>query len=199
MLTLLMPLAPFPPSKPTRREILASGLVVENSVARQPIINAGVLRLRAIQPLFTIDLRCASLRMTGLFITWKPRKARPKPCLHRPEMWVRGGAGGGRASGLGRKRERRRPIWWPTRSEAYMRSPAVRPGSTRWCPTAARAIEATQPHWVQSGVPPNWQGPILVSRSADKDVVVLAKMHSSGDCGGWRSSSIICRFIWNLG
>ena len=35
----------------------------------------------------------------------------------------------------------------------------------------------------QSGVPPNWQGEIWRSKSADRHVVVCAKMHSSGLCG----------------
>ena len=41
-----------------------------------------------------------------------------------------------------------------------------------------------QPQLVQSGAPPNWHGVIRVVRSAEIDVVVRAKTHSSGDDGG---------------
>ena len=41
-----------------------------------------------------------------------------------------------------------------------------------------------QPQFAQSGVPPNWHGVICRSKSAETHVVVCAKMHSSGDCGG---------------
>src|SRR5262245_26414188 len=40
------------------------------------------------------------------------------------------------------------------------------------------------PHCEQSGLPPNWQGVIRLSRSAVTLSVVRAKMHSLGDCGG---------------
>src|ERR1700730_7068867 len=50
--------------------------------------------------------------------------------FQRPEIWVSGGAEVGNGCGLGRNRERMRPIFSPTRSEAYIRSPAVRPGRT---------------------------------------------------------------------
>ena len=43
-----------------------------------------------------------------------------------------------------------------------------------------------QPHWAQSGVPPNWQGVMRRSRSADRLVVVCANTQASGDAGGWR-------------
>jgi hypothetical protein len=46
--------------------------------------------------------------------------------------------------------------------------------------------EAMQPHCEQSGLPPNWQGLILPSRSAVTENVVRAKIHSLGDCGGRR-------------
>ena len=41
-----------------------------------------------------------------------------------------------------------------------------------------------QPQLEQSGVPPNWQGEIWRSKSAETQVVVCAKMQSSGLCGG---------------
>ena len=47
-----------------------------------------------------------------------------------------------------------------------------------------------QPQLLQSGVPPNWHGVIFVFRSAETVVVVRAKMHSSGDCGGSAYTSI---------
>ena len=56
---------------------------------------------------------------------------------------------------------------------------------TWWRATAARPAEATHPQLLQSGAPPNWQGVILVVRSAEIDVVVRAKTHSSGDDGGF--------------
>ena len=45
-------------------------------------------------------------------------------------------------------------------------------------------IGVMQPQFVQSGLPPNWQGVMRVSKSADRHVVVLAKTQSSGDFGG---------------
>jgi hypothetical protein len=49
-----------------------------------------------------------------------------------------------------------------------------------WAATAANPIDAMHPHELQSGVPPNWHGMILVFRSADKVLVVCAKMQSLG-------------------
>ena len=67
-------------------------------------------------------------------------------------------------------------------------------------PTAARAAEAMQPQRAQSGVPPNWHGVMRFSRSAETHSVVCAKMHSTGDAGGFgHTSSIplgICSFGW---
>jgi hypothetical protein len=42
-------------------------------------------------------------------------------------------------------------------------------------PTAASPIDAKQPHCEQSGLPPNWQGVILLFRSAEIVWVVCAK------------------------
>ena len=53
-----------------------------------------------------------------------------------------------------------------------------------WSPTAAKAMEATHPHWLQSGWPPNWQGVMRVWSSAEMVSVVRAKMHSFGLWGG---------------
>ena len=47
-----------------------------------------------------------------------------------------------------------------------------------------------QPHCEQSGSPPNWQGVTRVFRSAEMVVVVLAKMQSRGEAGGWANSLI---------
>src|SRR5882724_712942 len=50
--------------------------------------------------------------------------------------------------------------------------------------TAARPMDATHPHELQSGLPPNWHGTILVFKSADNVRVVRANTQSSGRCGG---------------
>src|SRR4051812_1110685 len=52
---------------------------------------------------------------------------------------------------------------------------------SRCRPTAARPAEARQPQLLQSGAPPNWQGVILVFRSAEIVVVERANRQSSGD------------------
>ena len=53
-------------------------------------------------------------------------------------------------------------------------------------PSASKPTDAMQPHCVQSGSPPYWHGEIGCFRSAETQVVVREKMHSSGDCGGRR-------------
>ena len=72
-------------------------------------------------------------------------------------------------------------IFRPTASEMWKRRPAVRPPTTLWCPTAARPMEAMQPHWEQSGSPPNWHGVMTVLRSAETVWVVRAKIQSAGE------------------
>ena len=62
--------------------------------------------------------------------------------------------------------------------------PKVSPPGSVWWPTAANAIDAMQPQREQSGSPPNWQGEILVFKSAEILSVVREKMHSFGDWGG---------------
>ncbi|MGC1595169.1 MAG: hypothetical protein WA774_07425, partial [Candidatus Acidiferrales bacterium] len=47
-------------------------------------------------------------------------------------------------------------------------------------PTEANPMDAMHPQDAQSGFPPNWQGVIIVFRSAESVWVVIAKMHSSG-------------------
>ena len=47
-----------------------------------------------------------------------------------------------------------------------------------------------QPQLLQSGAPPNWHGVIFVVKSAEIEVVVRAKTHSSGDDGGFAKTSI---------
>ena len=49
---------------------------------------------------------------------------------------------------------------------------------------APRPAEAMHPQLLQSGAPPHWQGVIRVVKSAEIEVVVRAKTHSSGDAGG---------------
>lgn len=88
---------------------------------------------------------------------------------------------------------------FPTRSDAMKTCPAVRGPATRWCPTAANAIDAMQPHCAQSGLPPNWHGVILVIRSAEMIPVVLAKMHSRGLRGGDANSRMTASGISNFG
>src|SRR5262249_49401013 len=79
----------------------------------------------------------------------------------------------------------------PIRAEVSKIFPSVSPPRSSWRPTAARAIEARHPQREQSGSPPNWQGLILVFRSAESGSVVRAKMHCSGDCGGRPNSLIV--------
>jgi hypothetical protein len=47
----------------------------------------------------------------------------------------------------------------------------------------AKAAEATQPHSLQTGLPPNWQGLMKVLRSAETQVVSCEKMQSFGEAG----------------
>ena len=51
-------------------------------------------------------------------------------------------------------------------------------------PTAFSPAEAMQPHCEQSGLPPNWQGVMRCSKSAEMHDVVCAKMQLSGPSGG---------------
>src|SRR5690348_18511547 len=78
----------------------------------------------------------------------------------------------------------------PTNAEVQKMRPAVIGPRISLCPTAARPIEAIQPHCEQSGFPPNWQGSTFLCKSADKASVVLAKMHCAGELGGERNSLI---------
>src|SRR5580693_7977228 len=79
---------------------------------------------------------------------------------------------------------------FPTLAEAMKIRPAVSDPATGWRPTAARPMEAMQPHCSQSGSPPNWQGVIFVFKSADTVFVVRAKIHSAGLLGGDTISAI---------
>src|ERR1700761_527969 len=60
-------------------------------------------------------------------------------------------------------------------------------------------MEAMQPHCWQSGLPPNWQGVILVERSAETVIVVRAKIHASGLFGGEEISFITISGISRTG
>ena len=51
-------------------------------------------------------------------------------------------------------------------------APTRTPPGSLWRATASSPALAMQPHCAQSGVPPNWQGVIRRSRSADRLVVV---------------------------
>src|SRR5213594_3232968 len=78
---------------------------------------------------------------------------------------------------------RRRFTRWPSLSEP-LKMDATGMNPNNWCrATAASPADAMQPHWLQSGAPPNWHGVIRVSKSADTHRVVLANTHSSGDSG----------------
>ena len=54
------------------------------------------------------------------------------------------------------------------------------------CPSASNPTVAMQPHCVQSGLPPYWHGVMRFYMSAERQVEVWEKMHSSGDPGGFR-------------
>src|SRR4030095_2973171 len=58
------------------------------------------------------------------------------------------------------------------------------PPFRRWRQIAPSPADAMHPQFVQSGLPPNWHGAILGSKSEEKHSVVCAKMHSSGVWGG---------------
>ena len=53
------------------------------------------------------------------------------------------------------------------------------PPGSRYAPTAVSPADAMQPHCEQSGLPPNWQGVMRCSKSAEMQLVVCAKMHRS--------------------
>src|SRR5581483_915016 len=73
---------------------------------------------------------------------------------------------------------------WPILRDALKIAPTGRKPASLCAATAASPIEAMHPHEAQSGFPPNWQGTILVSRSAEMVWVVCANTHSRGLCGG---------------
>jgi len=52
--------------------------------------------------------------------------------------------------------------------------------------TACITADARQPHSLHTGLPPSWHGVTRVSRSADRQVVSRAKVHSAGEWGGSR-------------
>ena len=58
------------------------------------------------------------------------------------------------------------------------------PPGNRCRPTALNPADAMHPQFEQSGFPPNWHGAICRWKSAEMQVVVCAKMQSSGDSGG---------------
>ena len=72
----------------------------------------------------------------------------------------------------------------PMAIEPRTRCPTFNGPATRTFCARCNPLEITQPHWLQSGVPPNWHGAIGVLRSADSVLVVRANTHSSGDDGG---------------
>ena len=63
-------------------------------------------------------------------------------------------------------------------------APTRMPPASRCAPTAFSPADAMQPHCEQSGLPPNWHGVMRCSKSAETQLVVRAKMHSSGLDGG---------------
>jgi hypothetical protein len=92
---------------------------------------------------------------------------------------------------------RSRPRALPNRSETIKRCPAVSQLTTRWWPTAAKPMEAIHPHRSQSGSPPNWHRVTRVLRSAEKVVVVRAKMRSFGGGHGVTKSRKISSGTWS--
>src|SRR5207244_10615404 len=56
-------------------------------------------------------------------------------------------------------------------------------------PMEAKAAEATQPHSVQTGLPPNWHGVTTVAMSAEMHVVTWEKIHLCGAAGGCSNPS----------
>src|SRR5579862_1137547 len=68
-----------------------------------------------------------------------------------------------------------------------------------YLPMADSPAEAMQPHSEHNGVPPNWQGETAVRKSAEKHAVVCAKMHSSGELGGFRKPSRIWLAMFTFG
>src|SRR5206468_12622865 len=91
----------------------------------------------------------------------------------------------------------------------FMSEPIAVEPRTRWpifsgptiflCSTWCNPLETTQPHWLQSGVPPKIQGSTRVVRSAEKLVDIFEKTHSCGFFGGSSSACPIPGFISNLG
>src|SRR3989304_13326 len=74
----------------------------------------------------------------------------------------------------------------PPGNDASKIVPTFRPPGRVCRATAAMPAEAMQPQSAQSGVPPSWHGVMGCVRSAERHVVVFAKMHSSGVLGGSR-------------
>src|SRR2546427_11453375 len=74
----------------------------------------------------------------------------------------------------------------------------TRPASL-YLETTERPAEAMQPHSAQTGRPPNWQGSMRVDRSAETHVVVCAKRHWLGDCGGPREPARTPAGVLTLG
>ncbi len=72
----------------------------------------------------------------------------------------------------------------PTAREAAIRLETGTSPAIRKLPIDAMPADAMQPHSSHTGCPPNWHGPIVVSKSAETHVVIWAKMHSEGERGG---------------
>ena len=72
----------------------------------------------------------------------------------------------------------------PMAIEALKIAPTGRKPPNLCAAMDASPMEAKHPHAAQSGFPPNWQGVILVCRSAERVWVVSANAQSFGFCGG---------------
>ncbi len=72
----------------------------------------------------------------------------------------------------------------PTRRDALKIVLTRTPRGSRCRPIALSPAEAAHPQLAQSGLPPNWQGLIRVRKSAEMQLVICEKTHSSGDAGG---------------
>src|SRR5262249_2786326 len=78
-----------------------------------------------------------------------------------------------------------------------MADTGIRPPNL-YFPIEAKPAEAIQPHSLQTGCPPNWQGVIRLVKSAETQLVICANRHSRGELGGdkypSRTTAGMCNF-----
>ena len=90
-------------------------------------------------------------------------------------------------------------LFWPILIEARKIAPTESIPPNLCAATAAKPMDAIHPQDAQSGFPPNWQGVIIVSRSADRVCVVSAKTQSWGLCGGEANCRIADSYMSSFG